>query len=76
MELRKSASQYKNSRDAIEGYLQIAKEALGSAQAVKKIVSQLGVSTSCKAIMSDGDLAAYIPTYFSTQHERGTISVS
>lgn len=29
----------------------------------------------CKAIISDGDLAAYIPTYFATPHDKGQLSV-
>ncbi len=75
-ELLKSALRFTDPREKMEGYLEIAKESLGIARAVKNVASQLGASTTCKAIISDGDLAAYMPTYFSTQHERGTISVS
>jgi hypothetical protein len=35
-----------------------------------------GEATQCKAIFTDGDMAAYIPTYFSEEHNAGTLSVS
>lgn len=35
-----------------------------------------GETTQCKAIFTDGDMAAYIPTYFSEKHDAGTLSVS
>lgn len=57
-------------------YSELAERALKEAHEVERLASKLGASTECKAIVSDGDLAAYMPTYFTTTHEVGTVSVS
>ncbi len=46
-----------------------------NASKLKSAVEALGVSGECKAIISDGDLATYIPSYFSQSHDAGTLSV-
>ncbi len=43
---------------------------------VKRMADNLGVGAECKAIATDGDLAAYVPTYFIEDHTEGSISVS
>ncbi len=43
---------------------------------VENMAKNLGVGTLCKAIVTDGDLAAYVPTYFAEDHLEGSISVS
>ncbi len=43
---------------------------------VERMAKNLGVGTLCKAIVTDGDLAAYVPTYFAEDHLDGSISVS
>ncbi len=57
-------------------YIAAAKKVLKVAESVKEAVAELNVGSKCKAIVSDGDLAAYVPSYFSKTHDRGTISVS
>lgn len=53
------------------GFLPVEKMAKG----VMEKVAELNVTDYCKAIVTDGDLAAYVPTYFTKPHEAGTISV-
>jgi len=53
-------------------------ELLRIAQDLDIIVDQCGLTTECKAIFTDGDMAAYIPDYFenTSVHNTGAISVS
>jgi hypothetical protein len=48
------------------------------AEGLDDAVGQCGVTTECRAIFIDGDMAAYIPDYFqkTTVHGTGHISVS
>ncbi len=36
---------------------------------------ELGVTDICKAVIVDGDLAAYLPTYLAEEHGFGQLSV-
>ncbi len=51
-------------------------EVVEDAQSLYGKLEQLGLSMTCKAVILDGDLSAYIPTYFRHEHEQGQLSVS
>ncbi len=76
------AAKAKRLREIIDthGDAQIIREAFESVEVVavqvEEAAKDLGVGTECKAIVTDGDLAAYVPTYFIDDHSNGSISVS
>ncbi|KLO11816.1 hypothetical protein SCHPADRAFT_450710 [Schizopora paradoxa] len=43
---------------------------------IEEAAKRLGISAQCKALLSDGDLSAYLPTYFTQEHSTQAISVS
>ena len=49
---------------------------LDEAHRLEVSLAKYGVSNECKAIISDGDMAVYIPTYFTDEPHRGEISAS
>ncbi|KLO14766.1 hypothetical protein SCHPADRAFT_299202 [Schizopora paradoxa] len=52
----------------------IEKVARIAAELERKVTDDLRVTKKCRAIISDGDLAAYIPTYFTKEHGHGELS--
>lgn len=58
------------------GYGTAAKSVQKKAEELLEKVKALNIDEQCSAIVSDGDLTAFMPTYFSTEHNTGTISVS
>ncbi|RPD65743.1 hypothetical protein L227DRAFT_540670 [Lentinus tigrinus ALCF2SS1-6] len=45
-----------------------------AAERLEKALAKLGVSTECKALLIDGDMAAELKTYFSSSEHAGAIS--
>lgn len=75
MELLRIAQQSPNAKDRLDVYHKAALETLKVAKEVEDLVRQLVPDGTCKAVVSDGDLAAYMPAYFVTEHNDGIISV-
>ncbi len=55
--------------------LVVARKILLAAENLEKAVKQLKVGSKCKAIVSDGDLAVFIPSYFQVRHGSDSIAV-
>ncbi len=67
----------KNLMDTAElKFTQAIEKLATEAGELESIIKALGVSNICRAIISDGDLAAYIPNYFSSTHGSGMLSAS
>ncbi len=67
--LRKAAN------GSTEQMLVVARKILLAAENLEKAVKQLKVGSKCKAIVSDGDLAVFIPSYFQVRHGSDSIAV-
>lgn len=74
--LYESAMEFPNAQERLDTYIELAETARAQAELVMDLVSKLGVGDTCRAIITDGDLSASMPSYFVTDHEIGTISVS
>lgn len=62
---------------SVDEITEALQEVVHEANTLQTNVSEkLKVSEVCRAIISDGDLATYVPTYFITDHSRGEMSVS
>lgn len=54
----------------------VVNDVVEDGRALERKLTILGVTGKCQAVILDGDLSAYIPTYFSSEHLRGALSVS
>lgn len=61
---------------AIAGDDPVLKSLVDTAKELESVLDELDVSTQCKAIICDGDMAAYIPDYFEHSHNSGELSAS
>ncbi len=51
-------------------------QVVNAAERLEKALAKLELSGQCKALLIDGDMAAFLPDYFSTSEHSGVISVS
>ncbi len=52
------------------------KKVVSAAETLEKALAKLGVSRQCKALLIDGDMAAFLPDQISKSEHSGVISVS
>lgn len=57
-------------------YSSAIQEVMSAAENLEAELAGLEIGTTCQAVVSDGDLACYLPTYFSQPHDKGALSVS
>ncbi len=58
-----------------ERFKRYIQEVIEDGRALEGKLVELGVTDICKAVIADGDLAAYLPTYFAGEHGCGQLSV-